>query len=154
MKITIISMGKFENSPFKAVFENYAKRIKWRVELKELELKNAQSLSSIELKTREAALILKEIKPQTKLIILDENGTEYKSRQFATMLTNLAVRGDSNITFIIGGSDGLAEEILQKPATKISLGLMTFPHLMVRVILIEQLYRAQTIIEGHPYHRD
>lgn len=147
-------MGKFENSPFKAVFENYIKRSKWKIELRELELKNAQSLSSIELKTREAALILKELKPQTKLIILDENGKEYKSRDFSKMLANLAVQGDSNITFIIGGSDGLAEEILQKPALKISLGLMTFPHLMVRAILAEQLYRAQTIIEGHPYHRE
>jgi 23S rRNA (pseudouridine1915-N3)-methyltransferase len=154
MKITIISMGKFENSPFRAVFETYVKRIKWKIELRELELKNAQNLSSQELKSREAALILKDLKSQSKLIVLDENGKEYKSREFAKMLANFAVQGDSNITFVIGGSDGLAEEILQKSVIKISLGLMTFPHLMVRAILIEQIYRAQTIIEGHPYHRD
>ena len=154
MKISIISIGKFENSPIKAVFENYMKRIKWKVELKELELKNAQNLSSQELKNREAALILKEIKPGSKLIILDEKGGEYKSRDFAKMLSNLAVQGESHFTFVIGGSDGLADEILKMPAIKLSLGLMTFPHLLVRAMLLEQIYRAQTIIEGHPYHRD
>lgn len=154
MKISIISIGKFENSPQKAVFETYLKRIKWKVELKELELKNAQNLSSIELKNREAALILKDLKPQSKLIALDENGKQYSSQNFAKLLSDFAVNGDSNLTFVIGGSDGLGEEILKKAQHKISLSLMTMPHIMVRSFLIEQLYRAQTIIEGHPYHRN
>ncbi len=149
-----LSIGKFENSPQKAVFETYLKRIKWKVELKELELKNAQNLSSIELKNREAALILKDLKPQSKLIALDENGKQYSSQNFAKLLSDFAVNGDSNLTFVIGGSDGLGEEILKKAQHKISLSLMTMPHIMVRSFLIEQLYRAQTIIEGHPYHRN
>ncbi len=154
MKVVILSIGKFENSPHKTVFENYLKRLKWKVELKELELKNAKNLSSPEVKKGEGELILKALKPSSKLIICDENGRQFKSRDFAKLISDSALNGDSDLTFVIGGSDGLAAEILQKPALKISFGLATFPHLMLRSILVEQLYRAQTIIEGHPYHRD
>ncbi len=154
MKISIISIGKFENSPHKQVFESYIKRLKWKIEIRELELKNAQNLSVAEIKKGEGALILKALRPQSKLIILDENGKEYKSRDFAKLISNFALQGDSDLTFVIGGADGLSEEIIKKSQLKIAFGIMTFPHLMVRSILAEQLYRAQTIIEGHPYHRD
>ena len=154
MKISIISIGKFENSPHKQVFESYIKRLKWKIEIRELELKNAQNLSVAEIKKGEGALILKALRPQSKLIILDENGKEYKSRDFAKLISNFALQGDSDLTFVIGGADGLSEEIIKKSQLKITFGIMTFPHLMVRSILAEQLYRAQTIIEGHPYHRD
>ena len=154
MRVTILSIGKFENSPHKAVFENYLKRLKWKVELKEIDLKNSNNLSDSEKKRDEAMLILKTLKPSSKLIACDENGKQFKSRDFAKLLSGFAVQGDSDLTFVIGGSDGLGEEVLKKAAVKISFGLATMPHLMVRSILIEQLYRAQTIIEGHPYHRD
>lgn len=154
MKITILSIGKFENSPQKAVFENYLKRLKWKVELRELELKNAKNMSVDKIKEGEEALILKALKPSSKLIICDENGKQFKSRDFAKLISNFGVSGDSDLTFVIGGADGLSKEILQKSSLKISFGLATLPHLMVRSILIEQLYRAQTIIENHPYHRE
>lgn len=154
MKITIISIGKFENSSHKSVFETYVKRLKWKVELKELELKNSKNLSSDELKKGEGELILKALKPSSKLIALDENGKQFKSRDFAKLISDFAVNGDSDLTFVIGGADGLSQEILKKSSLKISLSLMTFPHLMVRAILAEQIYRASTIIDGHPYHRD
>lgn len=154
MKITIISIGKFENSPQKSVFETYLKRLKWKIELKELELKNSKNLSSDELKKGEGELILKALKPSSKIIALDENGKQFKSRDFAKLISDFAVNGDSDLTFVIGGADGLSQEILKKSSLKISLSLMTFPHLMVRAILMEQLYRASTIIDGHPYHRE
>jgi 23S rRNA (pseudouridine1915-N3)-methyltransferase len=154
MKISIISIGKFENSPHKAVFEHYLKRIKWKIELRELELKNSLNLSSNELKNREGELILKALKPQSKLIILDENGKDFSSRNFAKLFADFALQGDSNLTFVIGGSDGLSDELKSQAQLKISLSKLTFPHLMVRAILIEQIYRAQSIIAGHPYHRD
>lgn len=154
MKISIISIGKFENSPHKKVFETYLTRSKWKVELKELELKNTHNLSVEKIKEGEGSLILKALKPNSKIIVLDEKGKEYESISFAKMLESLAVAGDSDLSFIIGGSDGLSEEVLKKASLKISLGKMTFPHLMVRSILMEQLYRAQTIISGHPYHRE
>ncbi len=154
MRISIISIGKFENSPHKLVFDEYLKRSKWKIELKELDIKNAKNLSSLELKKGEGELILKNLKPQSKLIALDENGKQFKSRDFAKLLSNYAIQGDSDITFVIGGSDGLWEEILKRSSLKMSLGLLTMPHLMVRSVLMEQLYRSQTIINGHPYHRD
>ncbi len=154
MHISILSIGKFENSPHKTVFETYVKRLKWKIELREFELKNAKNLSSDEVKKGEGELILKALKPSSKLIICDENGKQFKSRDFAKLISDCGVSGDSNLTFVIGGSDGLSQEILKKPSLKISFGLMTLPHLMVRSILAEQLYRAQTIIEGHPYHRE
>jgi len=154
MKISIISIGKFENSPHKQVFETYIKRLKWKVELKELDLKNSQNLSVTKIKEGEGALILKVLKPSSKLIVLDEDGKQFSSVAFAKMISDFAVAGDSDLSFVIGGSDGLSEEVLQKSNLKISFGKMTFPHLMVRAILAEQLYRAQSIISGHPYHRE
>ena len=112
------------------------------------------NLSSNELKNREGELILKALKPQSKLIILDENGKDFSSRNFAKLFADFALQGDSNLTFVIGGSDGLSDELKSQAQLKISLSKLTFPHLMVRAILIEQIYRAQSIIAGHPYHRD
>ena len=154
MRITILSIGKFENSPHKAVFEHYLKRLKWKVELKEIELRNSDKLSLAERKVGEGELLLKALNASSKLIVCDENGENLKSKNFAKLISDFAIRGDSNLTFVIGGSDGLSLEILQKAKLKIAFGAMTLPHLMVRSILIEQLYRAQTIIEGHPYHRE
>lgn len=154
MRLTILSIGKFENSPHKAVFENYLKRLKWKVELREIELKSSQNLPVEKIKEGEGALILKAWKSSSKLIILDERGKQFSSLAFAKMFSDFAVDGDSDLTFVIGGSDGLSQEVLQKAALKISFGTMTFPHLMVRSMLIEQLYRAQSIIAGHPYHRE
>jgi 23S rRNA (pseudouridine1915-N3)-methyltransferase len=154
MRITILSIGKFENSPHKAVFENYLKRLKWKVELRELELKNAQNMSVDKIKEGEGELILKALKPSSKLIVLDERGKQFGSIAFSKMISDFALAGDSDLTFVIGGSDGLSQEVLKKAGLKISLSTMTFPHLMVRAILIEQIYRAQSIIAGHPYHRE
>jgi 23S rRNA (pseudouridine1915-N3)-methyltransferase len=153
MKISIISPGNFGNSPHKTVFEEYRKRLKWKLELKEIELKNAQNLSSEKLKEGEAQLISKHVKSGSVIIALDERGKEFSSVEFAKLLADFAVQGNSEISFVIGGADGLAKEILQQAQQKIAFGKMTFPHLMVRAMLAEQLYRAETIINKHPYHR-
>ncbi len=154
MKITIISIGKFENSPHKAVFETYLQRMKWKVSLKELELKNSQNLSVEKIKELEGDLIFKTLRPSSKLIALDEHGKQFSSRAFEKILSDYAVNGSSDFTFVIGGADGLSKFVLEKASLKLSLGLITLPHLMVRSILIEQLYRAFTITTNHPYHRD
>lgn len=154
MKIAIISIGKFENSPFKQVFETYLKRLKWKIELKEFDLKNSNNMTIEKIKEGEGKLILKNLKTNSKLIVLDENAKQFSSLDFAKLISDFAVTGDSDLTFVIGGANGLAKEVINKASLKISLSKMTFPHLMVRAILIEQLYRAQTIIDGHPYHRE
>jgi len=143
MYISILSIGKFENSPHKLVYENYLKRLKWKIELKELDLRSSNNLSIEKLKELEG-----------ELIVLDEKGKQFSSRDFAKLLSESASNGDSNLTFAIGGSNGLSQEVLKKAHLKISFGLMTFPHLMVRSILAEQLYRAFTINNNHPYHKD
>jgi 23S rRNA (pseudouridine1915-N3)-methyltransferase len=154
MRISILSVGKFENSPQKAVFETYLKRLKWKIELRELELKNSQSMPIEKAKTGEEELILKALRPFSKMILLDEKGRQFSSRDFAGLISGFALAGDSDLTFVIGGADGFSPALLKKAPLKISFGLMTLPHLMARSILIEQLYRAQSIIAGHPYHRD
>lgn len=154
MRISIISIGKFDNSPHKQVFETYVKRLKWKIDLKELDLRNSNNLNVAKIKEGEGALILKALRPSSKLIALDEDGKQFGSVGFSKVISDSALSGDSDLTFVIGGSDGLSEEILKKSHLKISFGKMTFPHLMVRAILAEQLYRAQSIIAGHPYHRE
>lgn len=154
MRITILSLGYFGNSPHKTVFENYAKRLKWKIDLKEIELKNSKNISSEQLKNGEAELILKNLRPSSKLIVLDERGKQFSSIEFAQKISEFALNGESDLTFVIGGADGLSQKILEKSSLKISLGKMVFPHLMVRTMLIEQLYRASTIINQHPYHRE
>lgn len=154
MKINIISIGTFENSYFKEIFQNYTKRLKWEVFLKEINPKNANNFSKEQIKENEAKYILQALKPQQRIIVLDENGKQFKSREFAKKISDFALGGDSEINFIIGGAEGLSPEIIRKADLVISLGLMTMPHLMVRIVLIEQIYRAYTIINNHPYHRD
>lgn len=154
MKISIISIGKFENSPHKLVFDTYLKRLKWKIELKEYDLKNAHNLSVEKIKEGEGELILKALKPSSKLIALDEKGKQFTSLDFSKLIAGFALEGSSDLSFVIGGSAGLSAEVLKKAHLKISLSAMTFPHLMVRAILMEQLYRAQSIIAGHPYHRE
>ncbi len=154
MRITILSIGKFNSSPHKAVFENYLKRLKWKIELREMELKNSQNMSVDKVKEGEGDIILKALRPGTKLILLDEKGKQFTSRDFAKLISDCGVQSESDLTFVIGGADGLSQELLKKNHLKISFGLMTLPHLMVRSVLVEQLYRAQTIISGGPYHRD
>ncbi|MDX2082807.1 MAG: 23S rRNA (pseudouridine(1915)-N(3))-methyltransferase RlmH [Rickettsiales bacterium] len=153
MRITILSIGKFENSSHKTVFEDYLKRLKWKVELKELDLKTSQNLTVEKIKEGEAKLLLSAYKASSKLIALDERGKEFDSLNFTKMITNFALNGSSDLTFVIGGSEGLSSELLKKAHLKISLSKLTFPHLMARTILAEQLYRAQSIIANHPYHR-
>lgn len=154
MNINIISIGKFGRSPLADLFNDYAKKLGWKLSLTELEPKISNNLEVKKKKELEASLILKNIDKSAKIIILDENGKQFRSKEFASLLNNFAINGDSNIVFVIGGADGLSDEILNISNHKISLSKMTLPHLMVRVMLAEQLYRAYSIINNHPYHRE
>ncbi len=153
MKITIISISKFENSHFKTIFQDYQKRLP-NLTLKEIEFKKTKSMPIEKIKEQESNLILKNLNKNSIIISLDENGIQYKSTEFAKLLENYSINGNSNIDFIIGGAFGLSKNILEKSHKIISLGKMTFAHLMVRIMLIEQIYRANSIISGHPYHKE
>lgn len=156
MKITIISIGKFSNKdPNLELFLNYQKRLSWKIELKELELRgsNLANLQNDVLKNKEAELLLSKVPNSAKIIALDEKGTMLNSQEFAKQIKNYGDYGHSNLAFIIGGADGIGEEIKKRADLILSFSKMTFPHMMIRSFLIEQIYRANTIINNHPYHR-
>ena len=153
MKITILSIGKFDKSPYQELFEYYLKRLKWKIELREIEFKNTKSYEESKIKQEEGVLLLKNLHNFSKIIVLDERGKQFSSPEFANILENFNVAGDSNIAFVIGGAFGLSEEVKNKADILLSISKMTLPHLMVRGFLIEQIYRASTIISNHPYHK-
>jgi 23S rRNA (pseudouridine1915-N3)-methyltransferase len=156
MKIRIIALGRAKAGPEKTLVETYAKRLTWPSEIVELEAK--KGLAGAELMTAEAELIEKALDSKSSarrvIIALDERGQNLGSRDLAKRITALGNQGYSELTFIIGGADGLAPAIRERAGLLLSFGAMTWPHMLVRVLLMEQIYRVQTIIAGHPYHRD
>ena len=150
-KINIISVGNFrKNSEYQTLFEEYRKRIKWDINL--IETKKFMDNNIEQQKQLEAKEIIKHINSNYKTIILDERGNIISTTDFATTCNKYFIT-NGGINFIIGGSNGLSTEILQMPHYKLSFGKMVFPHLMVRVMLMEQLYRIYTLNIGHPYHK-
>lgn len=142
--IEIIAAGKLKNDPLLDVFDDYKKRILWKFSLIEVDEKT-QSAQLAEITAR--------IKPGAALVVLDERGKSLPSRDFAAKIGTWA-QTYPTIQFIIGGADGLSEDIRKKATMLMSFGAQTWPHMMARVMLCEQIYRAQQIIAGHPYHRD
>jgi 23S rRNA (pseudouridine1915-N3)-methyltransferase len=106
------------------------------------------------LKAREAELILAAVPAGAPLVALDEGGVAWSSRDLAERLAAWRDQGIATLAFAIGGADGLGQAVIARADVVISLGAMTWPHLLVRSLLLEQLYRAQQILAGHPYHRD
>jgi 23S rRNA (pseudouridine1915-N3)-methyltransferase len=119
-----------------------------------VEIEARQRLPAAVLKAREAELILAALPPGARLVALDEHGASWSSRDLADRLAAWRDQGVSELAFAIGGADGLGAAVLNRATTTLSLGRMTWPHLLVRGMLLEQLYRAQQILAGHPYHRD
>jgi len=111
-------------------------------------------LPEAQLKAREAALILAAVPTPARLVALDPRGEPWSSRDLASHLRDWADRGVGATAFAIGGAAGLDASILAKADTVLSLGAMTWPHFLARIMLLEQLYRAQQILAGHPYHRE
>ncbi len=154
MKITIIAINNFEKNAYQEIFAEFKKRMHYNIDLKELKTKLVKNISQNQIKKEEGAVILKNIDKNSFIIALDEKGKEHSSKDFAALFEKITLGGKSHITFIIGGAYGLDEEVLQNANLRMSLSKLTFPHLMVRIILIEQIYRAQSIIDGHPYHKE
>ncbi len=145
LAIDIIAIGKLKNDPLLDVFDDYRKRLQWKLTLIELDGKNqADEISKIEDK----------IDPRAALIVMDERGQTLSSRDIAGKVEDFQGRGISHLQFVIGGADGLSDSLRKKASLLMSFGKQTWPHMLARVMLIEQIYRAQQIIAGHPYHRD
>ncbi|MDX1401655.1 MAG: 23S rRNA (pseudouridine(1915)-N(3))-methyltransferase RlmH [Kiloniellales bacterium] len=152
MHITLLAIGRLKAGPQQDLFNDYVGRLTFRVEVKEIELKRKHPQSVIKVKESEA--LLAAIPEGSKVIALDERGKSLTSEAFAETLRNWRDSGSAEVCFIIGGADGLHPEVRDKADLVLQFGAMTWPHLMVRVMLAEQLFRAQAIWSGHPYHRD
>ena len=159
MKITVISVGKIKEDFFRKAIEEYAKRLSryCRLEIIQVEDEktpdNAGALLEEQIKEKEAARILKHIKEDAFVFTLEIQGKQGNSVEFAREIEQLGVQGKSHIQFIIGGSLGLHKSISKLADSAISFSEMTFPHQLMRVILLEQIYRCFRIIAGEPYHK-
>lgn len=151
MRLTIVAVGKARASPERELFEHYAKRIVWPLKLIEVEEK--KRLSPAELKTAEARLLLAAVPARATIWALDGRGKTLSSAELAQALKKRQDGGEADLALLIGGADGLDRSVLDKAQMSLSLGAMTWPHMLVRGMLAEQLYRAQQILAGHPYHR-
>ncbi len=152
MKVTIAAIGREKkSSPTSEIFSDYLKRLPWDVELREFEEK--KSLPPALLMEKEAQMLLGAAPSSAKVIALDEHGKNLSSEEFAAQLAKWQEHGSSHFVFMIGGAAGHGQAVKDRADMLLSLGKMTWPHMMVRSMLAEQLYRAHTILTGHPYHR-
>jgi 23S rRNA (pseudouridine1915-N3)-methyltransferase len=151
MKITIASVGRWRAGPERNLYDSYAKRLSWPVTLKEVVAKKTPAVEAR--MAQEADLLLKAVADCDIVAALDETGKSVPSDAFARQIEDWQLAGNSSIGFIIGGADGLDETVRRRADRVLSFGAMTWPHMLVRVLLIEQIYRAASILAGHPYHR-
>ena len=155
MKLSIWAIGKSNESYIKEGVEEFTKRIanyfpiEWKIISSP---KNAGLFSPLDLKKKEAEMILQSLKQEDFLVALDESGKQFNSKGVANFLQQKASESTKHIVFLIGGAYGLDDQVLQKARIKWSLSALTFPHQLVRLILVEQLYRACTILRNEKYH--
>ena len=158
MEITIITAGKCKDKPILELVSHYQGRLKPFFKNKIIEVPQSQATRPDDIKNDEAKTFLNKIEKlsgKSFIIALDERGESPSTRKFAQLIKTKQEAGAfNNFCFIIGGAEGLSEEIRQKANYILSLSKLTYPHMMVRPILLEQLYRVASVNAGHPYHRD
>ena len=159
MRINIVCVGKIKEKYLKLGIDEFKKRLSKYCKLEIIELedeKAPENLSDKEMlmiKEKEGKKILSKIKDNSYVIALAIDGKNLSSEELAETINKLGVRGISNITFVIGGSLGLSDEVLSRADYKLSFSKMTFPHQLMRLILLEQVYRVYRINNGEPYHK-
>ena len=159
MKITLITVGKIKEKYLKDAISEYTKRLSKYCKLEIIEVSdektpdNASEIVEKGIRAKEAERILKYIKDDAYVITLEIQGKQLTSEELADKVEKLGVQGISHIVFVIGGSIGLGEDVLKKSDYALSFSKMTFPHQLMRVILLEQVYRSYRIINGEPYHK-
>jgi len=155
MKIFLLVIGKTDETYLQNGIEIFLKRIPHYIafEMKVLpDLKNSKNLSEDQQKEKEGELIIQQLAPADEIILLDENGIETSSVEFARFLEKKMISGIKRLVFVIGGPYGFSASLYSRANAKLSLSKMTFSHQIVRLIFAEQLYRAMTILKGEPYH--
>ena len=159
MKIDICCVGKVKESSFRDMINEYSKRLSRYANLSILEVQdektpdNASATVEEAIKKKVGERLLGVIKDNAYVIALAIDGKNLSSTELADKINNLGIDGTSHIQFVIGGSLGLAPEVLSRADMKLSFGRMTFPHQLMRVILLEQIYRSYRIINNEPYHK-
>lgn len=157
MKIVLLAIGKTDDKNLIQLIDNYKNRLKHYVKFEFdiiPDIKNVKNLSEAQQKEKEGALILKKLQPTDHLILLDEKGKEFRSVNFADFLQKKMNSGVKRMVLVIGGPYGFSDIIYDKAQGKISLSKMTFSHQMIRLFMVEQLYRGFTILKNEPYHHE
>lgn len=157
MKITLLVIGRTDSVYIKNVVEEYSKRLQRYVVFNMVEIpdiKKTKSTSIYLQKKKEGELVLSKINNSGEMHLFDEKGKLYSSKEFATFIEKKIMQGLKELVFVIGGPYGFSEELKNQANSKISLSKMTFSHQMVRILCVEQIYRAFTILNGEPYHHD
>lgn len=159
MRITLITVGKIKEKYLKDAIAEYSKRLSKYCKLDVIEVAdektpdNASETVEEQIRSKEGERILKNVKDDAYVITLEIQGKQLTSEQLADKIDTLGIQGTSHIVFIIGGSIGLGQEVLKRSNYALSFSKMTFPHQLMRVILLEQIYRSYRIINGEPYHK-
>jgi 23S rRNA (pseudouridine1915-N3)-methyltransferase len=157
MQIKLLAIGKTDNKAIQTLIDDYSSRLGHyiRFELEVIpDLKQSKSLSESLQKEKEGELILKKLSSSDELILLDERGKTYTSLEFSDYLQKKMNSGLKQLVFVIGGPYGFSEAVYARANGKISLSKMTFSHQMIRPFVVEQLYRAMTILRNEPYHHE
>ena len=152
MRVTIAAVGRDRSGPARDLFEEYCRRCPWPIRLHEVPPRTTAPPERR--RAEEAARLSSAASRNAALVALDENGRNLTSRALAAKIGAWQRQGRSELAFLIGGPDGLDAALIERADLVLALGRMTWPHRLVRVLLAEQLYRAATILAGHPYHRD
>ena len=159
MRITVITVGKIKEKFFSDAIGEYAKRLSKYCTLNQVEVpdeKAPETLSDKEMeqiKDKEGERILAKIKDSQYVITLEIKGKQLTSEELSEKLADLGLEGNSDVVFVIGGSLGLADAVMKRSNFALSFSKMTFPHQMMKVVLLEQIYRGFRIIKGEPYHK-
>jgi len=157
MKIIVLAIGDTDEKYIKEGMSIFLERLKHYVKFDFITIdlpKKAAQLPVNERKQKEGELILKHLESGDVLILLDENGKEFGSRQFAEYIQKQMLTGSKRLVLVIGGAFGFSEEVYSKANGKLSFSKMTFSHQMIRIFVLEQVYRAFTILKNEPYHND
>lgn len=157
MNIKLIVVGKSESEHLRSWVEVYVKRLSHYIGFEIITLpdvKNAKNLSVGELKEREGEMILRQIEKADKVVLLDEKGKEFSSMEFSKYLEKQMNASVRTLAFVVGGAFGFSPKVYEKIGERIAISRMTFSHQMIRLLVVEQIYRAFTILKGEPYHNE
>ena len=159
MKITILCVGKCKEKYMQQAVAEYVKRLSRYVKMQIIEVpdektpEGASTRQEEQIKEKEGKRLLEKIRSEDEVVVLAIEGEQMKSEEFAHQINQYGIRGKGNVVFVIGGSLGLSHEVMKRANQKLSFSKMTFPHQLMRVILLEQIYRSYRIIKKEPYHK-